>query len=519
MKFFPWSGFLYELRRALLSIPLIVLTVIIVLASFGILWQIESTRPGLSNNLENTGAYYFASGEYHFEFYVYDQYGQPVSGVTVNLTAYPSNVTVPNPSSVLANVSGRTTGAGLVEVNVPVSLQNFTATFSEYSPRWTSPYGGGSAEVPVVQPPPGKVTSFPNSFANTVEDEASFRGANELLIFYPGPNGTAPPGYQVYWAAPQNATTFPVAPLPESAMHRLGTLSAARQTFSLVVPVPSGSIPSPPPQTCYVYGCDFGYLQIELFTQGGQLVGSDTNQSAPAFYPPVGLAAGTSIAFGFAGTVMVFLVPLMAVLASYALYGKDRLTGVLEGVLARPVSRLGLVTSRYLAVIAALVLALTVAVVTLDGLIDWVYAGFLPLSVVLSLFGALLVETGAFTGMIFLLSHALRSTGALVGIGLGLFAFFTVGWLILFPLLASLTDNFCTPGYQTAVIELAFLNPTQFLGFAEDLFLGSVQNLCGFGAATTPAAYGISYGSVISAGVAWVLAPAGALVYVVRHHD
>ena len=56
MKRFPWSGFVYELRRALLSIPLIVLTVLIVLAAFGILATIASSLPAPSTFPEESSA-------------------------------------------------------------------------------------------------------------------------------------------------------------------------------------------------------------------------------------------------------------------------------------------------------------------------------------------------------------------------------------------------------------------------------------------------------------------------------
>ncbi|MGC2288852.1 MAG: ABC transporter permease subunit, partial [Thermoplasmata archaeon] len=350
-------------------------------------------------------------------------------------------------------------------------------------------------------------------FTGTVQNAGGFRSYNELLVFYPGPNGTAPPGYQVYWAVPQNQTGL-VTPLPESAMHRLGTLTQIHQTFHLVVPVPPTST-----GPCTAFQCGPGNLQVELFTSDGQLVATDTNQSAGNFFPPTGLAAGTSITFGFAGIVMVILVPLMAVLAAYSVYGKDRLTGVLEGVLVRPVSRLGLVASRYLAVITALCIAVLAGVITLDALVAWVYGGFLPLAVVGVILGGLLVEVGAFTGITFLLSHVLRTTGGLVGIGLAIFAFFTIGWLVLIPLLGALTGVYFTPGFQTAIVELAFLNPTQFLILGEDLFLGSVQGIFYPGAPGVPIAYGITDGSVIGAALAWVIGPAALLFYVVRRRD
>ena len=505
MRLFPWSGFRYELRRALLSIPLIVVTVLIVLAAFGILATIAASQPPPSTYPEESGAYYFTGGQYYFEFYAYTQSGSSISGANFTLQVFPSNQTPGSPTTSIANASGVTGSTGLVSLALPLAGSNYTVLFD-----WTSPTGpntiyGPGVFIPVARPPPGVVEPFNSGFTNFVQTVQRFLTTDRLLIFYPGPNGTAPPNYQIYWAAPPNAT-LPAAPLPESNMHRLGALTAAHQYFSLIVP--QGSNPS-----------RLSYLQVELFTTSGRLVATDTNLTASDFFPPAGGVAGTSVALGFGGTIMAYLVPLMAVLSAYSVYGKDRLTGVLEGVLARPVSRLGLATSRYLAVIVALCLAVTAAMASLDALIAWVYGGFLPFDVTLTLFAPLLVEVGAFTGITFVLSHALRSTGALVGIGLGIFALFSIGWLIIPNIIGGLTGTIFTPGYEHALIELEFLNPIQFLNLAETLFFGSVQSLLGSGIATAPSAYGISYGSVIGVGLAWVLAPAALLVYVVRYWD
>jgi ABC-type transport system involved in multi-copper enzyme maturation permease subunit len=503
MKLFPWTGFLYELRRGLLSVPLIVITALIIVASTGILVSIEESHPPPSNIMQTSGAYYYANGAYHFEVFAYDEYGRPISGVSVNLTVFQTNATFGPPGPSIANASGVSGRSGIVQLTAPVNDSNSWVEVFAYAPGWST-FGAGQLNLVMAPPAPGVVEPFLRGFTSTVESSPGIKQSNLLEIFYPGPNGTAP-DYQVYWAYPQNET-YPPAVLGEDEMHRLGALTSADQTFNLVVPsTPSSTNPN-------------AYLQVELFTAKGTLVATDTNQSASNFFPPPGGAAGAALALGFAGTIMVFLVPLMAILATYSVYGKDRLTGVLEGVLARPVSRLGIAASRYLAVIVALTIAVTLALVCLDALIDWVYDGFLPWLVTLILFCALLVEVAAFTSLTFLLSHALRSTGALVGVGIGLFALFTIGWLIIPNILGGLTGTIFTPGYEATILRLQFFDPVQFIGLCEDVYFASVS--AGFfGGSTSPATYGITLGSVIATGIAWTVAPAVALFYVVQHHD
>lgn len=511
MKRFPWSGFVYELRRALLSIPLIVLTVLIVLAAFGILATIASSLPAPSNFPEDSSAYFYTPGEYHFEFYAYTQSGSSIAGANFSLSVFPSNATPFAPPASVATASGVTGSSGLVQLVVPLNESNYTVLYNWISPTDPNQAFGPGFFIPVTPPPSGTIALLNSPLSATVQTVHRFLLSNVLLVFYPGPNGTAPPDYQIYWAFSPNASQPPV-PLAESSMHRLGSLTSPAQYFSLRVPTPPGTGPSG------TFPGISDYLQVELFSTSGRLVAMDTNQSASNFFPPAGGAAGTAEAFGFGSSFMLFLVPLMAILASYSVYGRDRLTGVLEGVLARPVSRLGLVTSRYLAVAVALCLATTIAVASLDGLIAWVYGGLLPLYVALAIFAALLVEVGAFTGITFLLSHALKSAGALVGISLGLFALFTIGWLLIPNIIGGLTGTIFTPGYERTLLELEFLNPVQFMGLTAALYFHMVS-VGGSAAVTSPAAYGITLGSVVATGLAWTLGPLALLLYVVRRSD
>ncbi len=514
MKLFPWHGFLYELRRGLMSIPLLVLTALIILAAFSILAEIASTQPAPSTFPEESGAYFFTDGEYHFEFYAYTQSDVPISGAVFTVNIYPPNETQTVPLTSLANGTGSTGSSGMVEFAVPLNGTNYTAIMQWSPPNAPLGFGGPGPLLSVFRPPPGVTSVFGSSWTATIQTTHRFLLSYNLLIYYPGPNGTAPPNYQVYWAASPNES-LPASPLPEGSMHRLGSLNSPAEAFSPVVPAYPVSTTYGPFQEQ-----SNGYLQVELFTTTGHLVAMDTNQSVSNFFPPLP-EAGTREALAFGGIFMVYLAPLMAILATYSVYGRDRLTGVLEGVLARPVSRLGLATSRYLAVILALCIAVSLAMACLDGLVYWVYGGFVSLYGALTLFSSLLVEVGAFAGVTFLLSHTFRSAGGLVGISLGLFALLTVGWLIIPLLIGGVTGTLFTPGYETAMVHLDFLNPVQFYTLAQYQYFASVPSNFGLFSMgpTHPSAYGITLGTLIATGLAWTVLPLVGFFYSVRHWD
>src|SRR5438105_12707094 len=157
----------------------------------------------------------------------------------------------------------------------------------------------------------------------------------------------------------------------------------------------------------------------------------------------------SSIASFFFSTILVLFIPLMAIIGSYSSYGKDRLTGVLESVLARPVTRLGLATSRFLSSLIAFTIASAAAVGVVDLLLNSIGGSFLEQSYVLAIIAGLLVEVAAFTGLIFLLSHLLKSTGALLGISIVFFIVLDFFWGLIILLLTRLLG-----GTPVSVVEL-----------------------------------------------------------------
>src|SRR5207253_1418974 len=130
--------------------------------------------------------------------------------------------------------------------------------------------------------------------------------------------------------------------------------------------------------------CDTDEVFFALFNQTGSAVQS-SNFGLVELRHPRQPVMESSIASFFFSTILGLVIPLMAIIGSYSSYGKDRLTGVLESVLARPVTRLGLATSRFLSSLIAFTIASAAAVRVVDLLLNSIGGSFLEQSYVLAI--------------------------------------------------------------------------------------------------------------------------------------
>src|SRR5207245_445198 len=148
------------------------------------------------------------------------------------------------------------------------------------------------------------------------------------------------------------AATSPPPPYKDSTpyakdqMDFLGNLTDYRQVFD-------PAIPSGLSGTTGVW--------FELFAPNGTAV-SGTEIPVFGLRQQQFRPEATNIASSFFSTILSFFMPLAAILGAYSSYGKDRLTGVLESILARPISRRGLAISRFLSTLTALAVAAILSV-------------------------------------------------------------------------------------------------------------------------------------------------------------
>jgi ABC-2 type transport system permease protein len=233
-------------------------------------------------------------------------------------------------------------------------------------------------------------------------------------------------------------------------------------------------------------------------------------------------AQGNSLVISFFGSLFGIFIPLMAIVGSYNSYGKDRVSGVLESVLSQPVSRRGLSISRFVSSFSAMAIAVAVAVGVVDG-IAWYYTkSFVSSSVIISSTLAFFVELAAFIGIMMLLSHIVKSSGALIGIGVGLFIVIDFFWGILLSLTISLTNTgFNSASYFRDIIIAEFVNPAQFVGLVDTYIThqASFVGISPFSFPLTPSQYGVTIPTIVATGLLWIALPLAAFLYVAVKKD
>ncbi|MDA4123101.1 MAG: ABC transporter permease [Thaumarchaeota archaeon] len=390
--------------------------------------------------------------------------------------------------------------------------------------------------------PPGRsvplFSSLPGEVFALVTDSNN-ASARDIRVSWVGSDGARPVGYEVYYkfVFPQCQTSAnggtscvgqPQQPLNQTNAKLLGTMSSYMQVFQA-------------PKSEANFTATTGVL-IGLVNPNGTSVAAitpgDSQQSNPnaivsvsSLYPSNKLTGGqgvqatqaTQIMTRFFSSIFGLFIPLLAIVGTYSTYGKDRVSGVLESVLAQPVTRRGLSLSRYLSTFAAMSAAVVVSVAVVDLVAQHFAGSFVSSAIVVSSTGALLVELAAFIGIAMLLSHLVKSSGTLIGLSIGLFLLidFFQG-LIVTIVAAILQIGPGSVGYYQVSVALDFLNPAQFVSLVVTYFT-NVFTFVGIistqGLPITPQSYGITIPAIVLTGLLWVAVPLACFLYLATKKD
>lgn len=218
------------------------------------------------------------------------------------------------------------------------------------------------------------------------------------------------------------------------------------------------------------------------------------------------------------GLIYAFFVPTLGIQTAYSTYAKDRATGVLESVLVRPITRARLILSRFLAVAIASAIALGAALGFLALIFFSETSHTLPAGQLVALYAALLVEALSFAGILFLISHIVRTPGAIMGSAVVTFVLIDIIWFFLLFFVGIVGGGIATVQGQAHVVDLEYADPAGF----PFLVITWVQGAFFDGTFPTPGglgSIGISVPGLVAAGVFWTLAPIAAAFLLARNRD
>jgi ABC-2 type transport system permease protein len=481
--------FLYDFRRTITSKSVLILIGIILLISLAIIPFTAPVVTSFRGSAAPDMLYYRDPSAFHFIVFSSDQYGQPVQGTQISMRLSGTQT-----QTYVNTTTTNAAGYAFITLSAPNGTYYFTMNATR---------GGGSSSFGTyLNASPVGLPQLPTtSWISTVQDKAN-ASKSDVRTFYAGLYGAKPSGYSIRYKISGTPPPPPYkddSPYTAAQMDLLGNLTDYRQVFD-------PTIPNGLSETTQVY--------FELFAPNGTAVSGRqmfvTDLRQHQFRPEA-----TNVASFFFSTILSFFMPLAAILGAYSSYGKDRLTGVLESILARPISRRGLAISRFLSTLTALSVAAIASVGIVDLLLNQVLGTALSQDYTLAIISGLIVEVAAFTGLIFLLSHLVKSTGVLLGISIVLFVVLDFFWGLIVFLLTLLLGG--TSGSAVAVeatLVSYYANPAQFLQLINVYVFQSSS-----GIALQSSNYGVTLPAIVLDGILWATLPFLAFLYLAVKRD
>ena len=519
--------------------------ILLIAISFFLIYSFSvSTSSSFPNTNTQLLSWYDSSGTYHFLAFESNQYGQPVSGVTLraNLTVSPFSpnkgpITNPGSYPAYAGPSVTTNSSGEAEFVITVSSSdineinaNYTVLLQINQPNGftSSTFGGGTpysqgttlgngttAFVPVT---PGQIVTI-NSNAIMIVTDSSNSQKEDIMVTWAGRSGIVPNDYSLYYEfinQSETCTSAQFSSTCSSSFTQPSNLSESNMTF-LSNMTSYSQVFSPPKLEANLGNAS--QIAFSLFYPNGtSAIPSQYNTySVTQIYPSAQIISqGTAngFVFSFLTTIYGFFIPLIAIIGSYNSYGKDRVSGVLESILAQPISRRGLALSRFFSSFAGMAIAISVSMGVMDAIVYYYTKSALNSTILFASAGAFFVELAAFIGIMMILSRVIKSSGLLIGIGIGLFLIFDFLWSILIVLPFSFSGGAGGTNYFAIQTAAEFLNPAQFVQLVITYLTsqGSIGLI-------SPAQYGITIPSLVATGILWVALPLAGFLYLAIKRD
>lgn len=511
---------LYEIRRVMLSKPLLLILLFIILLP-ALIAAYSAMNSGPSDVITGQAYAQGGNGTYNISIYLSDYYGVPWVNADVNITVNDNtshyytnsagyvNLTFANVTAKEIQLSSYTFesnigGSQFFQKNrIPIynnqrdpyfllsSYQdsstgsvNLTQYTSRYTLNVVSARNNPKAETILISFFPADLVSFPDAYLYYLPLY------NQTTQIYQGGGFTA-----TYYGNLTNLSALPqFAKIPRSEMTLFGRFHT---TPSFIVnPANLSARFSTDRFTFELFsenGTELAFVQIQLTSNVSAV---DVN----------------NIFFTSELPLLTLFVPVMTMLSAYLTFARDKCSGVLSSVIVRPLSRRSLITSRYVSNVVPIFLACAAALGLSSLIFHFLLGLFISASTILLSLWALFVMVGAFTGIVFLLGISMRTQGQIVALILAIFFTFDLLWtfngLSIIPSLIATSIFGDVPGsirYLTALSILNYVTPSGFpnlITYLEQGTIGSV--MYGF---YPPSRVGITVPMLLIAGLAWIVAP------------
>lgn len=237
-----------------------------------------------------------------------------------------------------------------------------------------------------------------------------------------------------------------------------------------------------------------------------------SNNQANGYVDPYYVLANTALDI----VRVAWFVALMAILGAFGSFGNDKIKGVLDSILAQPVTRAGLVFSRYFSTLCALATAVTASVMIVDLLMGALAGSFFSPVFVGGVILAFIIEIASILAIMFISSYLVTSSSRLLAIGMGLFVLFDLFWGSMINTVTELLGaNANSAIYIKVSIASYFINPTELAALVYII----TRNWFELITPIVPSSYGVSIFSLVVSSTFWLMTPLIVLLMLAKRRD
>ena len=289
---------------------MIALSIVIILLSLAFVPAMTTVGgPQGARAQDPMGVDWLDGNGYNYLFYSFNLWGDPLSGTRVNVLITEGGVNY--------TASATTNSSGYAQVLVKAPAVSDYSGFQQISIKMGNGEETASGGLGIWEA--GKVNwaSLGGGPTALILDRSNSSKIS-VLVLWAGTGGSKPSGFGAYY---EMVLGPPQYPNDTSGMTRLGTLDDYRSVFPIVVPANASQAAS---------------LLVDVAEPNGTV-------ASISFFDPYELVSASSVnpnsvLYTYVTTVPNLFIPLLAIIAAYSSFGKDRVSGVIESVLARPVS-------------------------------------------------------------------------------------------------------------------------------------------------------------------------------------
>lgn len=453
---------LYEFRKSVGSRTVIIFSIMVIaISAFGVIPLQEaqnSTLPYM--HPQSDYAYYQNNSTYNIINYVYNKYGDPISGINFTISVNGSNYSFLSNKLGFANISLKGLNLNryyLATENYSIDNALYSHNFELNSLLLTSNAGEYQISKVICK-------AHPYLF--------------DIHVFYIGKNGSA---------SPDAVLSYHNIPSDKSSIDSIAEVHTINITGSYVDNiVPEVSLDQ-----------RNSTFNVSVLGHPSSNLLKSVNMRLSTFVSPDQLKL---LFVETENLVYSFAVPFLSIFLAYVVFGRLVTTEIIDSIASKPTTKTRVFIGRYLGSLVPSSLSILLGVLILCFFSDILFGESLSLFFVLSTVWIIFVEFSSFLSFSFFASAFIRSETGLIGVMTATYLILVLFWQsIVNFILYSIHIPYGSQSYIPSLIISNVINPAQYLTIFTTLLTGRVIS-----SNINPNSFGLNNITFISIGIFWI---------------